>query len=102
MDIVRSAVQQGRSAAELGYQIALSRGYRPEQAQAGDGQQPQGGAAAKIAAIAAAQAGSKSLGHAGGGATPKTLNAEAVAAMSADEFDALYSTPAGRAMIDGL
>lgn len=104
MDIVRSAVQQGRNPAELGYQIALSRGYRPAAGEAGQEgqQQQQGGAQATLAALATARAGSKSLGQAGGGGTAKTLNAEAIAAMDPDEFDALYSTPAGQAMIDAL
>lgn len=101
MDIVRSAVAQNRDPAELGYQIALSRGYRPA-----TGDQPQiqqqGGAQATLAALAAAKGQSKSLGQAGGGATPRALNAEAIAAMSGEEFDALYSTAAGKAMIDAL
>ncbi len=100
MDIVRSAVAQNRNPAELGYQIALSRGYRPDAQQ--QPQQQQGGAQATLAAIAAARSGSKSLGQAGGGATPKALNAEAIAAMSGDEFEALYSTPEGKRMIDAL
>lgn len=102
IDIVRSAVAQNRNPAELGYQIALSRGYRP--AQGGDAPAPQpvnGAAAARVAAIGAARAGSQSLGQAAG-STPQTLNADAIAAMSADEFDALYSTPEGKRMIDNL
>jgi hypothetical protein len=43
----------------------------------------------------------KSLGS-GGGSAVKTLTAEAVAGLSADEFDAIYSTPEGKAMIDAL
>lgn len=98
-DIARSAVSQGRNPAELGYQIALSRGYRPESAQAVP--QQQGGAAATLAAIQAAQAASKSLGQ-GGGATPQAINAEAIRQMTDDEFDALYSTPEGKRLIDAL
>jgi len=99
LDIVRSAVSQGRDPAELGYQIALSRGYRP--AQAGDAPPAQSGAAATLEAIAKAQGASKSLGS-GGGSTPQQLNDAALAAMSDDEFSALYSTPEGRKMIDAL
>ena len=94
-DIARSAVAQGRNPAELGYQIALSRGYRPD-APAGSG-----AAAATIAAIGNAREGSRSLSQAAG-STPQTLNADAVAAMDGDEFERLYSTPEGRRMIDAL
>jgi hypothetical protein len=100
-EIIRSAVQQGRDPAELGYQIALSRGYRPAE---GDGKteaKPNGGAQATIDAIARAKASGKSLGS-GGGGSPKALTAEALAALSDDEFEAIYSTPEGKAMIDAL
>lgn len=98
-DIARSAVAQGRNPAELGYQIALSRGYRPEAAQTA----PQGGgqAQATLEAIAAAKQASRSLGG-GGGAPPQALNAEAIAAMDSAEFEALYSTPEGKRLIDSL
>jgi hypothetical protein len=52
-------------------------------------------------AIATAKAQGKSLGGPAA-ATPKQLNAEAVLAMSPEEFDAVYSTPEGKAMIDAL
>ena len=94
-EIIRTAVQQGRSPAELGYQIARTRGYRPAAAQ------PTGTAASTLDAIARAQAGGKSLSQ-GAGTTPQAINAETVANMSGDEFDALYSTPQGRALIDAL
>lgn len=97
-EIVRSAVQQGRNPAELAYAIAQSRGYRPAQ---GGQEQPQGGAAETLAAIAKAQGAAKSLGS-GGGSGAAQLNAEAIAAMNADEFDALYSTPEGKKLIDSL
>lgn len=96
-DIVRSAVAQGRDPAELGYQIAVSRGYRPDAAQ----QSANGSAAATIEAIAKAQGQSRSLSQAAG-ATPQAINLEAIAAMSPEEFDALYSTPEGRKLVDNL
>jgi hypothetical protein len=99
-DIARTAVAQGRNPAELGYQIALSRGYRPaqvEHAAAPSG----GGAVAQVEAIARGQAANKSVGS-GSGVRTQQLNAEAIVAMSPDEFDALYSTPEGRKLIDNL
>lgn len=102
LDITRSAIAQGRSPAEVGYQLATLRGYR--RAEGGQGEQPQGqaGGAAQVAAIAAAQRGSRSLGQASGAAPAKDLNAQTIASMSQDEFDALYSTPEGKRMIDAL
>lgn len=97
MDIVRSAVSQGRNPAELGYQIALSRGYRPQAEQG----QANGNAAATVAALGAAKASSKSLGQASG-TTPHQLNAETIINMGPEEFDRLYSTPEGRRQIDAI
>lgn len=98
-DIIRSAVNQGRDPAELAYQLAQTRGYRPTET-AQDQPKPNG-AQAMLDAIEKAKTASKSLGS-GGGSAARTLTAEAVAALSADEFDAIYSTPEGKAMIDAL
>lgn len=95
-DIAREAVRQGRNPAELGYQIAMSRGYRPEQAAT-----PSGNAVAQLEAIGRGQAASKSV-SAGGSVRTQQLNAEAIASMSPEEFDALYSTAEGRKLIDNL
>lgn len=105
-DIVRTAVAQNRDPAELGYEIAQDRGYVPKAAEntdttAADKPNGGGGAQAMLDAIAAAKAQGKSLGS-GGGSAPKTLTLEAVAALNEDEFEAIYSTPEGRRMIDGL
>ena len=100
-EIVRSAVAQGRDPAELGYQIALSRGYRPAGPAETTETPPQGQAQRTLDAIAQAKAQGKSLGGAGGGKVA-TLNAEAVLAMSPEDFAAVYSTPEGKAMIDSL
>lgn len=101
-DIVRAAVAQGRDPAELGYQIALTRGYVPKAAeQTQEKPNGSGGAQAVLDAIEKAKAAGKSLGSGGGAASPN-LTAEAVAALSPDEFEAIYSTPEGRKMIDSL
>jgi hypothetical protein len=99
-EIVRSAISQNRDPAELGYQIALSRGYRPV-AQEQNGQEQPSKAQQTIDAIAKAQAQSKSLGGAGGGKVAM-LNAEALMAMTPDEMMQLCSTPEGEAMVDRI
>jgi hypothetical protein len=101
-EIVRAAVQQGRDPAELGYQIALSRGYRPQEGEtpaAAEAPAKANGAQATIDAIARAKEANKSLGS-GGGSSAKALNAEAFAAMSDAEIEAICSTPEGAAAFD--
>ncbi len=104
-EIARTAVTRGMDPAELGYKIAVERGYRPSQGGGNGAPAGQtngsGTAAAKLDAIARAQGANKSLG-AGGGGSGAALTAEAIAQMDGDEFEALYSTPEGRALIDGL
>jgi hypothetical protein len=105
-DIVRTAISQGKSPAELSYQIAQFRGYRPTQGGAPSQQQQQqqqapNPAQATLDAIAKGRAASKSPGQ-GGGAAPTQLNAATVAGMADDEFAALYATPEGKALIDAL
>jgi hypothetical protein len=102
LDITRAAIDQGRSPAEVAYQLATFRGYRPDAGGQQQQQQPQSDAQKQLAAIAAARQGSRSLGQAAGSAPPKDLNATTIAAMSDDEFQALYSTPDGKRMIDAL
>ncbi len=99
-DIARAAVRQGRSPAEVAYQLAKLRGYQG-QAQQQPAQQ-QSAAARTVAAVGAAQAKSRSLGQASGGGSTKEINAQTIAAMNIEEFDALYNTPEGRKLIDAL
>jgi hypothetical protein len=100
-EIARSAIAQNRNPAELGYQVALSRGYRPQKQEDKPNGQDATVAQRTLDAIAEAKRQGKSLGGSGGGKSP-VLTAEAVAAMSPEEFEAIYSTPEGKAMIDGL
>lgn len=96
-DILRSAVQQGRDPADLIYNIAQARGYR-----SGTGETPQAGQALRqVEAVANAKSQSRSLGQAAG-ATPKQLNADALTAMSDDEFGELYNTAEGKKLIDSI
>jgi hypothetical protein len=100
LDITRSAIQQGKAPAEVGYQLAMLRGYRPDAAQ--PGAQQQGAGQRTVEAVGQARAASRSLGQASGTGSTRDLNASTIAAMSIDEFDALYSTPEGRKLIDAL
>lgn len=101
LDITRAAIQQGRAPAEVGYELAMLRGYRPDATQ--EPLQPQAGAAHRVVeAVGVAKARSRSLGQASGTGTTRDLNASTIMAMSADEFDALYSTPEGKRLIDAL
>jgi hypothetical protein len=95
-EIVKSAISQGKDPAELGYAIAIERGYRPTGAETGGGQ-----AQRTIDAVATAKQQSRSLGQAAG-STPQQLNADAIIAMPPDEFEALYMTPEGRKLIDSI
>lgn len=96
-DLAATALRQNRSPAEVAYEVAKYRGYRPNQ-----GQQQTNQGVAQIEAINRGQAQSRSLGGAGGAAPSKDLNANAIAALSTDEFDKLYATPEGRAQIDRI
>ena len=97
LEVINSAFAAGRNPAQVIYDFAVGRGYRPVGAServAGTGQgpavRPIGGAAPmteaqKIALAARGQAAAKSLSAAGGGATG-TLTLEALAGMSDEEF----------------
>lgn len=94
VEVAKAAIAQGRRPAELGYQIAVERGYRPAESPAGQGQR-------QVEAISNARSQSRSLGQAAG-ATPKQLTADAIIAMSPEEFENLYMTREGRALIDSI
>jgi hypothetical protein len=93
VEIVRSAVALGKDPAEMAYTIAQSRGYRPAEG-SGEGKRT-------VEAVANAREQGRSLGQAAG-STPKQLTAEAIINMSPEEFEALYMTPDGRKLIDGI
>lgn len=104
LEITRTAVQQGRSPAELAYEIAKMRGYQPKPGQQGGNGNGagNGSAVAMIQAIRKGQETSKSLGSGGSAGGAGDINAQALASMSEDEFDQLYSTPEGRRLINSL
>src|SRR5690606_38591043 len=78
------ALQGNRSPAEIFYQLALARGYRPKEG----GADPNGGnpAAAKLERVASGQKANRSLSSAGGGAADGSLSIEALLKMDEDEY----------------
>lgn len=96
-DITRVAIQQGRSPAEVVYDWAQTYGYQPRGQQA-----PQQQGNAMLDAIAKGQKQGRSLSSARGGASTSDVNANAIANMGEDEFQALYATPEGKKIIDAL
>jgi len=96
--IVNECLRNGKSAAELVYELAKDRGYsrpQPQQqptqnglAPTQNGQRPS--AVAQVAAIQKGAAAAKSLGSAAGGSN-QPLTAELLASMSEAEFEAVYS-----------
>lgn len=97
-ELARSAINLGMSPSEMAYQVAQDRGWNGAQ---GQRPAPQNDASRMLDAIAAGQKGSKSLGGMSGGAAA-TVSADAIGAMSEAEFDRLYATPEGRALIDSM
>lgn len=111
--IAQQSWQRGQSAAQVVYGLAQARGYQPGQQSAqqfhdvqqfqqqqqpgqqqqippqlGQQQQRPANAQAQVAAVAAAQAASRSLSGGTGSAAPEVVNAEALLAMSDEEFEA--------------
>lgn len=80
-----TALQQGVNPAERLYALAKEYGYAPKAAD------PQPDTGALIDAKADTVARAKSLSQAGGQATPRAVNAKALADMSDDDFDAFIS-----------
>jgi len=95
LEITRAAIEQGRSPAEVAYDWAQTYGYQPQQAQQ---QQPN----PMLAAIAQGQRQSRTLANGRGGAGVDQVNADAIARMTEAEFDRLYATPEGKALIDAM
>lgn len=79
--LAEAAVQRGRNPAQVAYEIAQARGYRPKKAEP---EQPP--AAERIKAQAAAQEATQSLSQAGGPANTGRPTAEDLAKMSEAEF----------------
>lgn len=94
--IATQSWQRGMSAAQAVYSLAQARGYAPGQQQQGQvvpfqpqGQQQQRGptAQAQVRAVQQGQQRSRSLSGGGGAPSTEVLNAEALLAMSDEEFE---------------
>jgi hypothetical protein len=97
--IVSECLRNGKSAAELVYELAKDRGYSksipepapsPAPVQNGLAAAQRPSAVAQVAAIQKGTAAAKSLGSAAGGSN-QPLTAELLASMSEAEFDVVYS-----------
>ena len=93
--IVITAAQSKRSAAEICYELAKGYGYTPEQAaaaaEAATGQD--NGLTEKLKRLESAQNASKTVGQASGSAGGDEVTAESIANMSEDEFNRWVSVP---------
>ncbi len=114
LDITRNAIATNRSPAELAYAIARTRGYVPR----GAGMPAQTGAngrpilspatavspatTAMLDAIARGQRQGKSIGAVPGGGGNAQMTMADLANLSDAEFQRIYATREGRALIDGL
>lgn len=98
-ELARSAINLGMSPSEMAYQVAQDRGWTGQTQQQAA---PQNDATRMLDAIEAGRKGSKSLGSMSGGASPGTVSADAIGAMTEAEFARLYSTAEGRALIDSM
>ena len=87
-EIARAAWARGVPAAQMVYQMAISRGYRPGTAPAAApaAVPAQASPAAVVAAARAGQQASRSLSAAAGAGAATALNAEALLSMSDEEF----------------
>lgn len=105
MGIVASAKQNGMSSAELVYQIAQNYGYTP--AEAAEAAKTEAGTdnnelSEKIKRLDAAQNASKTVGQGAGKSGGDEIDAEAVASMSEDEFNAWVSKPENARRFDKM
>lgn len=83
MAIAQMAFEKGKSPAEMLYNLANQRGYKKEVADPNKGK-----AAEKLETIERGQAANKSLSSASGASGDQEMTAEALIAMSAEDFEA--------------
>lgn len=112
LEITRSAIATNRSPAELAYALARSRGFIPRGGGSPSGQgrrailspvgTPSPHTTAMLDAIARGQRHGRSIGAVPGGGGGAQVTMADLAGLSDAEFQRIYATPEGRAMIDGL
>jgi hypothetical protein len=89
-EIVKAAVQRGQDPAEMGYKIAVSRGYRPSGATASKRRRQRHARGHRTSK------GRIQVARRGGGSSAAQINAEAIAQMSDDEFSGSIPRPKAR------
>ena len=89
--IAQMALQRGKSPAQMLYDLANQRGYKKASADAPKPGAGEEAAAEKLARIERGQAEHKSLSNTGGSSGDQEMTAEALIAMSAEEFEAWTS-----------
>lgn len=110
LEITRSAIASNRSPAELAYALARSRGYVPAAPALGQNGRPilsvrgapSPASSAMLDAIARGQRQGRSIGAMPGGGGNAQMTMADLAGLSDGEFQRIYATPEGRALIDGL
>ena len=111
IQIARAAIAQNKNPAEVVYNAAKRRGYKPAASAEGEGegqgegegerrqeQQQQRDDEARLKAAQRGQTENRSLGQARGGAK-RPLTVDALMAMDDEAFDKAMSTPEGRALM---
>ena len=113
LEITRNAIATNRSPAELAYALARSRGYVPQRAvSASAGQNgrpilspsgaPSAATGAMLDAIARGQKQGRSIGAMPGGGGHSQITMGDLAGLTDAEFQRIYATPEGQALIDAL
>jgi hypothetical protein len=112
LEITRNAIATNRSPAELAYALARSRGYMPPNMVPATGQNgrpilspagaPSQATSAMLDAIARGQKQGRSIGAVPGGGGNGQMTMADLAGLTDAEFQRIYSTTEGRALIDGL
>lgn len=95
--IIVSAKERGLNPAQVVHQLAQSYGFQPKTPDPTDVTMPD-----SLAKVAAAQEASKTVGAAGGRSGADALTPEAIASMSAAEFDRWAADPKNAALLDKM
>ncbi len=97
LTVAQLALNDRRNPAEVIYELAQGRGFKPNGAAAQEVIPPAPSAAERVANVAAGQQQSRSLSSVRG-AAPVPLTAQRLLEMSPEEFAKIYDTPEGKAL----